>query len=521
LYRNYHPLRLSGDMPMSQVGFDNARERPSRGPSNPKECCMTANKRTVSGGGLACTAAFAGARPATSANAGRCDGLSVRGALARDAKDLAAAADDFGHIIHRRPQAVLKPASVADIAEAVRWAGDRGLKVAARGQGHSIYGRAMTNGGIVVDMSPMSRVLGVQTDRIVVEAGATWESVLNAALRQGLTPPVLTNYLGLSVGGTLAVGGIGAGTSSHGMQTDTVLELEAVTGDGRVLTCSQERNPGLFNAVRAGLGQCALITRAALRLVHAPERVRRFQLSYPSLRALTTDQRRVLEEDRFDQLQGAVLPDGDGGWRYQLEGAVLYQPTAPPDQEALLAGLLDDRSVAVVSDLTYLEDANAFARLETLLRSNRQWFHPHPWLLTFLPGSNAESIATEILAGLANADIGPFGRVTYYPMRTGAVRTPLVRMPTDRIAFPFNIVRFPVSKDITAAERMVAKNRALYERIGRAGGVLYPVSAFPMSPREWKGHFGPMWELLHEAKQQYDPRHTLTPGYEIASPGCR
>ena len=69
----------------------------------------------------------------------------------------------------------------------------------------------------------------------MVGAGATWRAVLGATLARGLTPPVLTNYLGLSVGGTLAVGGIGGTSSRYGMQTDNVLALDVVTGDGREL----------------------------------------------------------------------------------------------------------------------------------------------------------------------------------------------------------------------------------------------------------------------------------------------
>ena len=154
---------------------------------------------------------------------------------------------------------------------------------------------------------------------VVVDAGATWKNVLNATLKQGLTPPVLTNYLGLSIGGTLAVGGIGGSSSRYGMQTDNVLELDVVTGDGKELTCSATSNPDIFAGVLAGLGQCGVIMRATLGLVRAPERVRRFQLFYPSLSAVTADQRRSLTEQRFDQLQGAILPDPSGGWRYQLE----------------------------------------------------------------------------------------------------------------------------------------------------------------------------------------------------------
>ena len=82
-------------------------------------------------------------------------------------------------------------------------------------------------------MSGIGTIRDLQPDRVVVDAGATWKSVLDATLTQGLTPPVLTNYLGLSVGGTIAVGGIGGSSSRYGMQTDNVLELDVVTGDGQ------------------------------------------------------------------------------------------------------------------------------------------------------------------------------------------------------------------------------------------------------------------------------------------------
>lgn len=475
---------------------------------------MTRRKMLVGGvTSAAALAAGAGGKPASAADG--CPTLSVAGELSCDADVLDRATGDFGHIVRKRPQAVLKPASVADIATATRQAGSRGLKVAARGQGHSTYGRAMAEGGLVIDMSAMNTIHSIQPDRIVVDAGATWRAVLDATLPEGLTPPVLTNYLELSVGGTLAIGGIGPTTSRHGLQTDNVLDLSIVTGDGRELTCSPEENADLFEAVCGGLGQCAIITRATLRLVRAPSRVLRFQLFYPDLRALTADQRRVLADGRVDQLQGAVLPDGAGGWRYQLEGAVFYDSDAAPNEGKLLTGLSDERGAAVIADLSYSEDAGAFALLESLLRSNGQWFNPHPWWLTFLRGANAEQVAGEILEGLTNADVGPFGRVTYYPIFTRALRTPLVRFPDEPVIFPFNIIRIPASNDASEAEQMIARNRALYERARDAGGVLYPVSALPMSGADWRDHFGTAWPRLRDAKRRYDPDHTLTPGYEI------
>ena len=425
------------------------------------------------------------------------------------------ASTDFGRLIRKEPRAVAQPVSAAEIASLLRLArGDR-LKVAARGQGHSIYGRSLSEDGIVIDMGRLGAIGDIGTDRVAVGAGATWQSVLDATLPQGLTPPVLTNYLGLSVGGTLAVGGIGGSSSRHGMQTDNVLELDIVTGDGNELTCSPESNPAAFDAIRVGLGQCGIITRATLRLVGAPERVRRFHLFYPGLSELIADQRRALAEERFDQLQGAILPDDAGGWRYQLEGAVFYNADQPPNEATLLKGFSDIRSVAVTTDLTYGEDDATFAKFEALLRSRGQWATPKPWLLTFLPGSSAEKLARDVLAELSPADIGPFGRITCYPMQTKACRTPLLRLPDEDVVFPFNIIRMPPSDDRAETERMVAQNRSLYDRLRSAGAILYPVSAFPMSEGDWKDHFGPGWARFAEIKRPLDPGSLLTPGYEI------
>lgn len=470
---------------------------------------MTPNRRTLLHAGVSVTATLASAT-----FAGQSPGPSdPRPLLEDDAESRAAAAQDFGHIIQRRPRAVCKPGSSAEVADVLRWAKQQGLKVAARGQGHATYGRAMAEDGIVLNLGALTAIHRIEPDRVVVDAGATWHAVLDATLAKGLVPLVLTNYLGLSVGGTLAVGGIGGSSSRHGLQTDQVLELDVVTGESVELTCSPTANADLFDAVRAGLAQCATITRATLRLMRAPERVRRYLLSYPDLASLTADQRRALDEARFDQLQGAVVPNGAGGWRYQLEAGVFYDSSMPPNDKALLAGLADKRET--VSDLAFGEDANAFAKLEKLLRSNGQWFNPHPWLLTYLRGSNALEIASEVIAGLDGDDLGPFGRITYYPMFTDACRTPLLRLPDERVVFPFNLIRIPAFADKANAERQLARNRILYDRIRAAGGMLYPVSALEMSSQDWMDHFGPRWPMLREARRRHDPGGILTPGYDL------
>ena len=110
----------------------------------------------------------------------------------------------------------------------------------------------------------------------------------------------------------------------------------------------------------------------------------------------------------------------------------------------------------------------------------------------------------EIIAELAGEDLGPFGRITFYPLRRDAFRAPLVRMPDEPVIFAFNVVRIPATNETQAIERMVADNRRIYERVRSAGGMLYPVSALPMSPEDWQRHFGPAWPLLRDAKRAHD-----------------
>jgi cytokinin dehydrogenase len=424
-------------------------------------------------------------------------------------------ADDFGHIVHHVPEAVLLPGSAADVARAIRWTARRDGKFAAQGQRHSTFGRSQVPGGIVADMSALRSIGSVEGDQVTVEAGAKWSDVLRATLAQGKTPPVLTEYLELSVGGTLIVGGVGGTTSAFGVQSDNVTGMEVVTGAGEQVTCSASDNAGLFNAVRAGLGQVGVITRATLKLVAAPESVRRFLLAYPDLATMLGDARLLSGDNRFDAVQGAVMAAPGGGTAFRLDAAKNFSGD-PPDDNVLLAGLSDDPAKRQPATTGYFDYLNRFAAFEAALRANGQWFFPHPWLMTFIGDSQAERVVGAELDALSPAaDLGQFGQVALVPVRRPAISSPLLRMPPDDLCFAFNLVRMPATGDASEASRLVAANKAAYGRVKAAGGTLYPVSALPLSKSEWREHFGPAFGHLEAAKRQYDPGGILTPGYEI------
>jgi FAD/FMN-containing dehydrogenase len=473
---------------------------------------MNRDRRTMLMAGLA--ASVPGVACGTPMSPGTPARLSLDGSFHVDEPTRAAAATDFGRLIHRKPDGVVVSASARDIAATLRWAAAHARRVAARGRGHSVFGRSQVSDGIVIDLARLRAIHLVRRDRIVVDAGATWSDVLAATLPHGLTPPVLTGYLHLSIGGTLAVGGVGDTTSRYGVQTDNVMELDVVTGDGRTRQCTPHRNGMLFDAVRAGLGQVAVISRATLRLVEAPRRVRRFVLTYPDLTTLLHDQRLLVRERRFHALQGTVVAAPTGGWTFRIDAATALDANTPDDRE-LLRDLSHDRASAQASTLAYFDYVNRFAALETTLRSNGQWFFPHPWLTTFVGDSAIASVVEATLAELTPADLGPFGQILLSAFDRRAVHTPLLQLPSENPAFAFNLIRVPATDSMTEAHRLVAANRALYERVRANGGTLYPVSAFPMSPEDWRSHFGAAFGLLSDAERKYDPAGILTPGYEV------
>ncbi len=148
------------------------------------------------------------------------------GVLLLDDASRAAAADDFGHLVHRQPRAVLKPGSVNDVVELVRFARRNNIQVAARGQGHSTQGQAQVEAGVVVDMSTLATVHEINPTNALVDGGARWLDLLVQSIPQGLTPPTLVDFLELTVGGTLSLGGIGSQAFRFGAQVDNVIELQ-------------------------------------------------------------------------------------------------------------------------------------------------------------------------------------------------------------------------------------------------------------------------------------------------------
>ena len=442
---------------------------------------------------------------------------ALEGRLRVDDEVLRWAAEDYGHLVHQRPRAVLRPSRARDVVKIVEFGARSGIRVAARGAGHSQGGQAQTAGGIVVDMSALNDIRLRGSSSISVGGGALWSEVLSASLAHGFTPPVLTDYLGATVGGTLSTGGIGGASQHFGTQTDAVKELEVVTGTGALVTCSPAHERELFDAVRAGLGQFGIIVSATVDLVPAPRWVRRWTLPYRSRRQFRRDAERLVRDQRFDHLEGQVLPVG-GEWRYVL---VLAAYSGEHDPGSALEGLSCDAGGEEVEDVSYAEFAARLTEAERLFAATGEWHWPHPWLNAFVPASAVEDVLAEVTGDPRHwPDAGGSSLVVTYPVPARRLRTPMLVRPrvddVDEAVWLVAVLR-AVEPERRAVDEVLAANREVLGIVETAGGRAYPVNAPTTEPSDWSRHYSGRWRSVAACKQRFDPCGVLAPGQPVAT----
>ncbi|MFD3514368.1 FAD-binding protein [Streptomyces sp. NPDC058657] len=434
-------------------------------------------------------------------------------------------AHDFGHFFDggaNKPWAVLRPGSVNDIVKIVKYARANNIKIAVNGQGgtgndiesHSVYGQARVPGGISVDASGLRKICSFGNSVVQVEAGVTWAQVTDAALKLGKTPPALPDYLHLSIGGTLSVGGIGGTVHRYGLMVDNVESLDIVTGDGNLVTASRSVRTDLFHAALAGAGQVGIIVRVKVKLVPAPKRAVIFTLYYADLATYLKDSEKLLAEGRFPVNAGEMVRTPDGsGWRYKMEAGATYN-TTPPDRAKLLAGLSDLRAEAVIEDRTFRDYMFRLDAYEVYLKETGHWYTPKPWLSMFLPGSKTKAFMELAEKELGGDSLGG-GFLLFYPYYTSKIKAPLAVQPNESVGYLFDLLRFPNPGDPNV-QAMLEQNRKLYDIAVSMGAKRYLVGSIPgMTTADWQAHYGNRWAGFVNAKKKYDPGNIFTPGQGI------
>ena len=166
----------------------------------------------------------------------------------------------------RRPAAVVRARSGADVQKVVAVAAKHEALLAVRGGGHSIPGLSTCDHGIMLDLSLMN---AVAVDRFArraeVQGGALLGDLDSAGAPAGLVVPAgvvsHTGVAGLTLGG-----GMGWLSRRFGLTIDSLLAVDIVTADGQLRHISADAEPDLFWAIRGGGGNFGVVTKFTFRM---------------------------------------------------------------------------------------------------------------------------------------------------------------------------------------------------------------------------------------------------------------
>ncbi|XP_059637044.1 cytokinin dehydrogenase 3-like [Cornus florida] len=483
--------------------------------------------------------------------------LDIATMLRVDCEATRIASSDFGHLVHLNPSAVFHPSSINDIMKLIKTSYNSSVPftIAARGRGHSLGGQAMALNGVVVDMTSLngfSNGTGIRVSRdpslgFYADVGGhqLWIDVLLDSLEHGLAPVSWTDYLYLSVGGTLSNAGISGQTFRHGPQISNVYEMDVITGKGELMTCSKHTNSELFYAVLGGLGQFGIITRARIALEKAPNRVRWVRMLYHDFSVFTRDQEHLISVNGLDYVEGSLIlqQSPPNNWRssffsssdqskiasllakhgivYTLEVVKYYDDltadTLDGELQVLLKGLNFLPGFIFKKDVTLVEFLNRVRSGELKLQAKGLWDVPHPWLNLFVPKSRImefnEGVFINMISKQSNKTTGP---VLVYPMhrnkwddRMSAV------IPEEDIIYCIGLL-YSSSDDSNDWEVLENQNKEILEFCDKGDIKAKQYLTHYRTKEEWMNHFGSKkWDIFQKRKAQFDPKMILSPGQRI------
>ncbi len=397
-------------------------------------------------------------------------------------------------------------------------------------------------------MNKIYTIEGIELDRasVWVEAGVTWKELLDETLKHGLMPPVLTDYLSLSVGGTLSVGGIGARSFQYGIQTDNVLELEVVTGKGEIKICSPKENQDLFNSCRAGLGQFGVIAKALIPLIKAPSSLRWYNALYSDLDQFLADKLELNSTIpyRFDSVEGFAVPNSKmhlsslipgfseagtqtelkgqediafpeaGQWLFMLEATKSFDSRITSDETEPLEDL---EGLSILPQGGFVQEDtlyNYLNRLEYQVKIAKEaglWQVLHPWFEVLLPHQQAQDFIQKALGELTPENIGN-GLILIYSLQASKLKTPFFKYTDSKAPILFGVLRS--AAPISQLQEMQAHNELLKERAVKIDACFYP-NHIPGSQCSDQSSWLNKYSEFLKAKQQFDPNYILTPNQKL------
>jgi FAD/FMN-containing dehydrogenase len=169
-------------------------------------------------------------------------------------------------LIDKRPALIARCRGAADVADAIAFARAEGFEISVRGGGHNPAGRAVTDGGVMIDLAEMKGIhVDAEAQTLRAQGGVTWGELNREAAVHGLAVTggavSSTGIAGYTLGG-----GLGWLMSVYGLAADNLLSVQLVTANSEILDVSEKSDPDLFWALRGGGGNFGVAVSLEYRL---------------------------------------------------------------------------------------------------------------------------------------------------------------------------------------------------------------------------------------------------------------
>jgi FAD/FMN-containing dehydrogenase len=428
----------------------------------------------------------------------------------------------FNAMHNDRPAVVVRCTGTADVVAAVGFARDNELVPTVRGGGHSVAGLSSSDGGLVIDLSPMH---GVEVDpeaRLArVQGGAVLGDVDREAQLFGLATPLgvasETGVAGLTLGG-----GYGWLRRKHGLACDNLVSAQVVCADGAVRTASAEADPDLLWALRGGGGNFGVVTSFTFRLHPVGPVVAFAGVFYPVAAAAE-----VLRgcRDYF-----ASAPD-----EVTVEALSITMPADPGlpepihDQQCFLVGAVyagdPEEGMRVLQPLRELSAPLADISQPmpfAFVQSAFDPFFPRGTLRAYWKSAYVPELLDEVIEVVARRSAERPSDLTFvdvYPMGGE-----IARIGSDESAFGERAAQYMVAvagnwTDASDDEANIAWVREVWNELDALGtGSTYLNFSGPEDPSASSvpHAFGPNLERLAKIKARYDPANLFRRNNNIA-----
>ena len=417
-------------------------------------------------------------------------------------------------MIDRRPAIIVRCAGAADVMASVRFARENDLLVSVRGGGHSVAGKSVCDGGLMIDLSAMKGLWVNPLRRTArAEPGLTLgefdrdTQAFGLATTLGVVPKV--GISGLTLGG-----GFGNLMAKHGLAVDNLISVDVVTADGRLLRADDRENQDLFWGVRGSAGNLGIVTSLEYQL-HPMGPVLGGAVLYP-----VTKTREVLHfchdfaQTLPDEvvIQGGAFTAPDGTPVFGV--AACYCGSSFPEGKKVLEPLrrFGPPLADMISEMSYLQMQCFFEPFfppgrHTYVKSN------------FLCALSDEAI--EIIAQWAGTSPSPHTFAPFFEHWHGAA----TRVGVADTAFPhrqysWNLFAWSMWADPADSEKNIQWTRRCWEAMRPfLADASYVNYISDESEASKSSCYGLNYERLAALKRKYDPTNFFRMNHNISPAG--